>query len=41
VFLTQYAKYSVVPTGVVQTGPLFVTQEDAEQVIALSAEGLR
>ena len=41
VFLTQHAKYNVVPIGTVQTGPLFVTKEDAEQVIELSAKGLR
>ena len=41
VFLTQHAKYNVVPIGTVQTGPLFVTKENAEQVIELSAKGLR
>ena len=41
VFLTENAKYHVLPSGVVQTGPLFVTQKDAAQVIELSAKGLR
>ncbi|HEX6011971.1 MAG TPA: substrate-binding domain-containing protein, partial [Geminicoccaceae bacterium] len=41
VFLTQNAKYHVLPSGTVQTGPLFVTQENAAQVIELSAKGIR
>ena len=41
VFLTQNAKYGVTPIGTVETGPLFITQENAEQVIELSAKGLR
>lgn len=35
------AKYGTLPAGVVQTGPGFVTGENAEQVIALSQEGIR
>jgi simple sugar transport system substrate-binding protein len=41
VFLTQNAKYGVTPIGTVETGPLFITQENAEQVIELSAKGIR
>jgi simple sugar transport system substrate-binding protein len=41
VFLTQYKKYGVVPTGVVQTGPAFVEKANAAQVIDLSKEGIR
>ena len=41
VFLTQHAKYQVLPAGTVQTGPLFVTQENAAQVIELSKQGVR
>ena len=41
VVLTQNAKYGVTPIGTVETGPLFITQENAEQVIELSAKGIR
>jgi simple sugar transport system substrate-binding protein len=41
VFLTQYKKYGVVPTGIVQTGPAFVEKANAAQVIDLSKEGIR
>jgi simple sugar transport system substrate-binding protein len=41
VFLTQYKKYGVAPTGIVQTGPAFVEKENATQVIDLSKEGIR
>jgi simple sugar transport system substrate-binding protein len=41
VFLTQYAQYGTMPTSVVQTGPGFVTQENAERVIELSGQGIR
>jgi simple sugar transport system substrate-binding protein len=41
VFLTEHAKYGVLPSGTVRTGPAFVTKENAEQVIDLSAKGLR
>jgi simple sugar transport system substrate-binding protein len=41
VFLTQNAKYGVMPIGTIKTGPLFVTQKDAEQVIELSMKGIR
>ena len=41
VFLTQNAKYGVTPIGTIETGPLFITKENAEQVIELSAKGIR
>jgi simple sugar transport system substrate-binding protein len=41
VFLTEHAKYGVLPIGTIQTGPLFVTKKDAAQVIELAAKGLR
>ena len=41
--VTQYAQYGLLPGGgaPVLTGPGFVTQENAAQVIELSAEGIR
>ena len=45
VFLTVYAETRNLPTGngqgLLMTGPGFVTQENAEAVIGLAAEGLR
>jgi simple sugar transport system substrate-binding protein len=41
VFLTNYAQYGVTPASEVLTGPAFVTQENAQQVINLSKKGLR
>lgn len=42
VFLTNYIQYGLLPADpVILTGPGFVTPENAEQVIALSAEGIR
>jgi simple sugar transport system substrate-binding protein len=41
VFLTTYDKYGMVPTNNVLTGPLFVMQDTAKQVIELSAQGYR
>jgi len=42
VFLTHYIQYGLLPADpVILTGPGFVTPENAEQVIALSAEGIR
>ncbi len=41
VFLTNYAQYGVTPTSEVLTGPAFVTQENAQQVINLSKKGIR
>jgi simple sugar transport system substrate-binding protein len=41
VILTNYAQYGVTPASEVLTGPAFVTQENAQQVINLSKKGLR
>jgi simple sugar transport system substrate-binding protein len=41
VFLTNYAQYGVTPESEVLTGPAFVTQENAQQVINLSKKGIR
>ncbi|MGH3665036.1 MAG: sugar ABC transporter substrate-binding protein [Egibacteraceae bacterium] len=39
--LAQNARIGVHPVGIVQTGPAFVTDENAAQVIDLSKEGIR
>jgi len=41
VMLTQFHKYGVIPANVVLTGPGFVTQDNAAQVIDLSKQGIR
>ena len=41
VFLSIYDKYGMVPTNDVLTGPLFVMQDTAKQVIELSKQGYR
>lgn len=41
VFLTKYIEYGVMPQGVMSTGPEFVTQEDATEVIKLAEDGIR
>jgi simple sugar transport system substrate-binding protein len=41
VLLKKYAQYGVMPAGTVMTGPGFVTQENAAQVIELSTKGIR
>jgi len=41
VFLTLYQRYGLMPGADVQTGPGFVTPENAEQVIDLSKQGIR
>ncbi|WP_163835408.1 sugar ABC transporter substrate-binding protein [Spartinivicinus ruber] len=41
IFLAQYSKYGVLPNGEVQTGPGFVTKENANQVVELSKKGIR
>ena len=41
VLLNQYAKYGVMPAGTVMTGPGFVTQDNAAQVIELAQKGIR
>lgn len=40
-YLTEYVQYGLRPVGEVPTGPAFVTQENAEQVIELSEQGIR
>jgi simple sugar transport system substrate-binding protein len=34
-------RYGLLPTGVVMTGPGFVTKDNAAQVIDLSKQGIR
>ena len=41
VFLTLHHQFGMVPTTNVMTGPLFVTQDTAAQVIDLSKQGIR
>jgi simple sugar transport system substrate-binding protein len=41
IFLAMYDKYGMVPTSNVLTGPLFVMQDTAKQVIELSTQGYR
>lgn len=41
IFLDQYVKNGLLPAGDVATGPGFVTQENAAQVIELSSQGIR
>lgn len=41
VFLAMNAQYGLVPGGDVPSGPNLVTQEKAEQVVELSAQGIR
>jgi simple sugar transport system substrate-binding protein len=41
VFLTNYIQYGTVPASEVLTGPAFVTQDNASQVINLSKKGIR
>lgn len=41
VFLTNYIQYGAVPASEVLTGPAFVTQDNAKQVINLSKKGIR
>ena len=40
-FLKLHELYGLMPAGTVMTGPGFVTQENAAQVIDLSAKGIR
>ncbi|MGR2740737.1 sugar ABC transporter substrate-binding protein [Billgrantia sp. Q4P2] len=40
-FLDQYARNGMLPAGDVPTGPGFVTQENAAQVVELSKKGIR
>ncbi|MGZ2487338.1 simple sugar transport system substrate-binding protein [Rhizobium pisi] len=41
VFLTNYAKYGLIPGGNVPSGPNLITREKAAQVVDLSAKGIR
>ena len=41
VFMNQYKRYGVIPTGIIQTGPAFVDKANAAQVIDLSEQGIR
>lgn len=41
VFLTNYIQYGLAPAAEVPTGPAFVTQGNAEEVIELSEQGIR
>jgi simple sugar transport system substrate-binding protein len=41
VFLANYAQYRVTPVNEIHTGPAFVTQEEAADVIKLSEQGIR
>ncbi|UYG03560.1 sugar ABC transporter substrate-binding protein [Halomonas sp. LR3S48] len=41
IFLDQFVKNGMLPAGDVPTGPGFVTQENASQVIELSKQGIR
>ncbi len=41
VFATLFQLYGTSPTGVVMTGPGFVTKDNAQQVIDLSSKGIR
>lgn len=40
-YLTQHIQYGVTPVGEVPTGPAFVTEDNAEDVIELSEKGIR
>jgi simple sugar transport system substrate-binding protein len=41
VALTLYLEYGITPDEFIETGPSYVTKEDAQQVVDLSAEGIR
>ncbi|WP_445679351.1 sugar ABC transporter substrate-binding protein [Radicibacter daui] len=41
VFLTNYAKYGLIPGGDVPSGPNLITKDKAAQVVELSAKGIR
>ena len=38
IFLTQYIKYGVIPSGNVYTGPAFVTKENVAQVESFAGQ---
>ena len=41
ILLTQYARYGVLPTMNIYTGPMAVTSADVDQIVALSKKGIR
>ena len=41
VFLTNYIQYGVAPVNEIQTGPAFVTQQEADDVLDLTEQGIR
>ena len=41
VMLTLYSQYGTIPASEIETGPAFVTQENAERVIQLTEDGIR
>jgi simple sugar transport system substrate-binding protein len=41
VLLTEYAQYGISPVGATPTGPAFVTQNNAENVLELTEQGIR
>lgn len=41
VFLTNYIQYGVAPVNEIQTGPAFVTQDEADDVLDLTEQGIR
>lgn len=41
VLLTEYAQYGIRPVGATPTGPAFVTQNNAENVLDLTEQGIR
>jgi simple sugar transport system substrate-binding protein len=41
VLLTEYAQYGISPVGSTPTGPAFVTQGNAENVLELTEQGIR
>ena len=40
-FLSKYAQYGVLPTGIIGTGPSFISKDNVDQVRALSAQNIR
>lgn len=41
VMLTLYSQYGTIPASEIETGPAFVTQENAERVVQLTEDGIR
>jgi simple sugar transport system substrate-binding protein len=39
--LTLYSQYGTIPASEIETGPAFVTQENAERVVQLTEDGIR